>query len=159
MSLGCVWGQPKIVFEFPMHFEPFEVLEMVLRCVRCGTSSSFACFWKRNFPHSANWMGSSLEEKKVWLRCPRLFAPVTYAKRYENSMWNVWNIKETHRIAQKKKLYFYAFLNSAAQKHSHGKQFGRRTAQNHSNCKRFEAVSCKTKLIVSVLEPYRAKPR
>ena len=35
-------------------------------------------------PNSANWRGSSLEEKKVGLTCPQLFAPVPCGKRYEN---------------------------------------------------------------------------
>ena len=43
-------------------------------------------------PNSANWRGSSLEERTVWLTGPQLFAPVAYAKRYENNeKWIAWN--------------------------------------------------------------------
>ena len=42
-------------------------------------------FARNDSPNSANWRGSSLEEKKVWLRYTQLFAPVAYAKRYKNT--------------------------------------------------------------------------
>ena len=42
-----------------------------------------------NSPNSANWRGSSLEEKKVWLTCPQLFAPVPYGKCYETNDFGV----------------------------------------------------------------------
>ena len=38
----------------------------------------------QNSTNSVNWRGSSLEEKKNRLRCPQLFGPVPYAKRYKN---------------------------------------------------------------------------
>ena len=48
-----------------------------------------------NSQNSANWRGSSLEEKRVWLTCPQLFAPIACAKRYENK-WKIIRLKKTY---------------------------------------------------------------
>ena len=53
-------------------------------------------------PNSANWRGSSFEEKKVWLTYPQLFAPVSNGKHYENQ-WKTSRFKTVNVKSMKYK--------------------------------------------------------
>ena len=94
MALVCVWGAASLsCWLVLMHFEPFEILEIALRCVWGPTSNRFDCMLNAFWTVSGSWDGfearlrSSL--KRHWL----LFECLLNHLKFLRLIWGAFEVQ------------------------------------------------------------------